>query len=109
MIYALKVFNLVPGRQSDYRDYSVKASWILDRLGGRVVSAGTGPLRKMHGDRTRRQMIVVEFPGIEAFRRFIDEAGNLNVHALREDSTSGYVWPLYEPCDLKRRVREGRV
>jgi uncharacterized protein (DUF1330 family) len=74
MIYALNVFNLIPGKEDDYRAYSIKAGKIIYGLGGKVVSAGTDPIREMHGDRTRRQMIVVEFPGLEGFERFIDEA-----------------------------------
>jgi len=50
MIYALNLFNLIPGKENEYRDYSVRAGRIIFGLGGRVVSAGTGPLREMHGD-----------------------------------------------------------
>jgi uncharacterized protein (DUF1330 family) len=106
MIYALNVFNLIPGRESQYRDYSVKAGKIIYGLGGKVVSAGTGPLRQMHGDTTRCQMIVVEFPSIEVFEQFIDEAETQNIHSLREDSTSDYIWTLYEPWDLRQWVNE---
>ena len=45
MIYALNVFNLIPGKENDYRDYSVRAGKIIYGLGGKVVSAGAGPLR----------------------------------------------------------------
>ena len=106
MIYALNVFNLIPGRESQYRDYSVKAGRIIYRLGGKVVSAGTGPLRQMHGDTTRRQMIVVEFPSLDVFEQFIDEAESQNIHSLREESTSDYIWTLYEPWDLRQWVNE---
>ncbi|MBC8007614.1 MAG: hypothetical protein H7X76_06155 [Prolixibacteraceae bacterium] len=42
MIYALNLFNLIPGKENDYRDYSARAGRIIFGLGGRVVSAGTG-------------------------------------------------------------------
>ena len=104
MIYALNVFNLLPGKENDYREYSVKAGRIIYGLGGRVVNSGNGVLREMHGDRTRRQMIVVEFPSLEVFEQFIDEAENQNIHPLREDSTADYIWTLYEPWDMKKWV-----
>ena len=107
MIYALNVFNLIPGKENDYRDYSVKAGRIIYGLGGKVVSAGAGPLREMQGDRTRGRMIVVEFPTIEVFEQFIDEAETQNIHPLRENSTSDYIWTLYEPWDLKNWVNSG--
>jgi uncharacterized protein (DUF1330 family) len=109
MIYALNVFNLIPGREDEYRDYSVKAGKIIYGLGGKVVSAGTGPLREMHGDRTRRQMIVVEFPSLEVFEQFIDEAENQNIHGLREGATRDYIWTLYEPWDLRQWVKDTRM
>ena len=105
MIYALNVFNLIPGREDDYRDYSVRAGKIIRRLGGTVVSAGSGPLRELHGDRTRRQMIVVEFPSVEVFEQFIDEAETQNIHHLRENSTTDYIWTLYESWDVKKWVK----
>jgi len=40
MIYALNVFNQIPGKEDDYRDYSVRADRIIYRFGGKVVSAG---------------------------------------------------------------------
>lgn len=107
MIYALNLFNLIPGRENEYRDYSVKAGRIIYGLGGRVVSAGVGPLREMHGDTTRRQMIVVEFPSLDVFEKFIDEAENQDIHDLRENSTSDYIWTLYQPWDMKAWVKEG--
>ena len=33
-MYALNVFNLGPGRENDYRDYSVKAGEIIFGMGG---------------------------------------------------------------------------
>jgi uncharacterized protein (DUF1330 family) len=107
MIYALNLFNLIPGKEDDYRDYSVRAGKIIYRLGGKVVSAGEGPLREMHGDRTRRQMIVVEFPSLEIFEQFIDEAETQNIHPLRENSTQDYIWTLYQPWDLRKWVNSG--
>ena len=106
MIYALNAFNLIPGRENEYRDYSVKAGRIIFGLGGRVVSAGKGPLREMHGDKTRSQMIVVEFPSLEIFEQFIDEGETQNIHHLRENSTTDYIWTLYEPWNLKEWVTE---
>jgi uncharacterized protein (DUF1330 family) len=105
MIYALNLFNLIPGKENEYRDYSVRAGRIIFGLGGRVVSAGIGPLREMHGEITRRQLIVVEFPSLEVFEQFIDEAENQNIHHIRENSTTDYIWTLYEPWDMKKWVK----
>ncbi len=103
--YALNVFNLVPGREDDYRRYSVAAGRIIYGLGGKVVAAGEQPLREIHGDAQRRQFIVVEFPGEAAFQNFLDAAQAQGIHPLREDSTSEYIWTLYQPWDLRTWVK----
>jgi uncharacterized protein (DUF1330 family) len=106
VIYALNVFNLIPGRESDYREYSVLAGKIIHRLNGRVVASGWKPLRSLYGDRERRQMIVVEFPSEAVFQQFIDEAEKQHIHSLREESTSDYIWTLYQPWDLREWVKQ---
>jgi uncharacterized protein (DUF1330 family) len=106
MIYALNVFNLIPEREGDYRKYSVLAGRIIYGLGGRVAASGRNPIRNLHGDVERRQMIVVEFPSEAVFQQFIDEAERQDIHHLRENSTSDYIWTLYQPWDLKTWVKE---
>jgi uncharacterized protein (DUF1330 family) len=107
MVYALNVFNFVPGREQAYREYSVLAGRIIYGFGGRVVASGWQPIRRLHEDRERRQMIVVEFPSEAVFQQFIDEAERQDIHHLREDSTTDYIWTLYEPWDLRSWVQEG--
>ena len=71
MVYALNVFNFMDGKEDDYREYSIKAGKIIYGKGGRVVSSGWNPIRKLHGDRTRKYMIVVEFPSEQIFQEFL--------------------------------------
>ena len=70
MVYALNVFNFIDGKEDDYRDYSAKAGKIIYGKGGRVISSGWNPIRKLHGDRKRKYMIVVEFPNEKVFQDF---------------------------------------
>ena len=105
MVFALNVFNLKPELENDYREYSVKAGKIIYGKGGRVVASGWKPLRNIHGDVERRHMIVVQFPSEEVFQAFLDEADQQNIHHLRENSTSEYIWTLYEPWDMREWVK----
>ncbi len=107
MVYALNVFNLVPGREDDYRAYSERAARIIYGLRGRVLHAACNPVRRMQDDRERRQMILVEFPSEAAFQEFLDEGERQAIHALRECSTSDYIWTLYEPWDLRAWMGNG--
>lgn len=106
MLYALNVFNLVPGKEDDYREYNLRAGRLIYGLGGRVVAAGHEPVRELHGDQTRRYMIVVEFPSEAAFQQFLEQAEREDIHRLREGATTDYIWTLYQPWDLKAWVRE---
>lgn len=107
-VFALNVFNLLPGMEDQYRDYSVKAGKIIYGFGGRVVASGWQPIRRMHEDRERRHFIVVEFPSEEVFQQFVDEAERARIHDLREDACSDYIWTLYQPWDLRTWVKDGR-
>jgi len=95
----------VNGKEDDYREYSIKAGKIIYGKGGRVVSSGWNPIRKLHGDKTRKYMIVVEFPSEQIFQDFLDEAETQNIHLLRENSTTDYIWTLYEPWDIRDWVK----
>ena len=106
MVYALNVFNFLKGKENDYRDYSIKAGKIIYSKGGKVISSGRNPIRNMHGDRELRYMIVVEFPSEKIFQDFLDEAENQKIHPLREDSTTDYIWTLYEPWDIREWVKD---
>ncbi len=104
MVYALNVFNLLPGKEDQYRDYSVKAGKIIYGLGGKVVASGWHPMRQLHEDATRQYMIVVEFPSDGVFQQFYDEADRQGIHNLRETACTDYIWTLYEPWDLRAWV-----
>ena len=104
MIYALNVFNLLPGKEEDYKEYSIKAGKIIYSKGGKVISSGWKPIRRLHGDIERNYMIVVQFPSEKIFQEFLDEAEGQNIHALRENSTSEYIWTLYDSWNIKEWV-----
>ena len=50
-------------------------------------------------------MIVVEFPSEQIFQDFLDEAETENIHLLRENSTTDYIWTLYEPWNIRDWVK----
>jgi uncharacterized protein (DUF1330 family) len=108
MLYALNLFNLIPGKEDQYRRYSALAGKIIYGLGGRVIAAGHARLRYLHGDTERRQMIVVEFPSEAAFQRFLDEGERQRIHELREGATRDYIWTLFEYWDMRAWVRNSQ-
>lgn len=105
MIYAINLFNLFPGKEDEYRDYSVKAGKLIYKVGGKVIASAFEPIRFLAGDKERRHFILVEFPNEAAFDKFISNAKQQNLHKLREESTCDYVWQLLRPWDLKAWVK----
>jgi uncharacterized protein (DUF1330 family) len=105
MPFALNVFNLLPGHENEYRDYSVKAGKIIYGKGGRIVASGWNPIRNIHGDVERRYMIIVEFPSEAVFQAFIDEADKQAIHHLRENACTDYIWTLYDDWDVRSWVK----
>lgn len=106
MPYALNLFNFIPGKEDQYRRYSVLAGKLIFGLGGRVVAAGYAPLRRMHGDVERDYMVIVDFPSEEVFQQFLDAASRQDLHELRETATRDYIWTLYRNWDMRAWVRE---
>jgi uncharacterized protein (DUF1330 family) len=102
MIYALNLFNLVPGKEDTYREYSAKAGKLIYGRGGRIVCSGHQPVRHLMTDGVKRsQFIVVEFPSEEAFEKFHSPAKYQLIHRLRETSTQDYIWILFKTWDLQ--------
>ncbi len=101
MVYALNVFNLLYGKDDQYRDYSVKAGKIIYGKEGRVVSSGWKPIRRLHEDQSREYFIVVEFPSEAVFQELIDEADLAGIHELRETACTDYIWTLHEPWNVR--------
>ena len=106
MIYALNVFNLLSSKEDEYKEYSIKAGKIIFSKGGKVICSGWKPIRKLRGDVERKYMIVVQFPSVEVFQEFLDDAEQINIHNLRENSTKDYIWTLYESWDIKLWVKD---
>ena len=105
MVYALNVFNIKEGREDEYREFSVRAGKIIYGMGGKVVSSGWNPIRQIHGDQERRHLIVVDFPSEKVFQDFLDQAEKDDIHKLRENSTSEYIWTLYKTWDIREWVK----
>jgi uncharacterized protein (DUF1330 family) len=107
MIYALNLFNFIPGKEDVYRDYSSKAGKLIYGLGGRIVCSGHQPIRHLKtDDKTREQFIIVEFPSEDAFNKFYSPTENQVIHQLREASTRDYLWSLFKTWDLRKWLNE---
>jgi uncharacterized protein (DUF1330 family) len=102
VVYALNLFNLIPGAEAEYREYLKGASPIIQEVGGRLLCAGSPPVRHITTDSQQRdRLLVVAFPDVNAFQLFMSRAKGGGLHPLRTASTRDYIWTLFEPWDLR--------
>ena len=93
-LYALNLFDLA---ENDlYRRYSRRSPGAVAKHGGRVVALGRLDDALAGDAEPRNVMILVEWPSREAFRDFLDDPELADLHPLREDGTSNYLWWTYE-------------
>jgi uncharacterized protein (DUF1330 family) len=95
MIFALNVYDVIPGKESLYADYATKAAAVAAALDVKFVAAGTEVRREIMGQ-TRNHFAVVEFQDIDAFDVFMQKLADEDLHKLREQATENYIWTLYD-------------
>jgi uncharacterized protein (DUF1330 family) len=97
-VFALNLFDLADNDL--YRQYSRRSVQAVNKHGGKVVALGKlsedAPSR---GGQPRQAMVLVEWPSAEAFRAFVDDPDNEDLHPLREDGTRNYLWWAYDRLD----------
>lgn len=53
MIYVLNLYDLIPGKEDQYRDYMRQAGPLLAKFGARPVVTAHAPLAMLEGDNER--------------------------------------------------------
>jgi len=95
VIYALNVYDIIAGKESDYASYAAQAAAIIERLDMAIIAAGHNPIRELHGQ-TRNHFVVASFPRLEIFESLMAELAAHDLHRLREQATENYIWTVYE-------------
>lgn len=98
-LYALNLFDLADNDL--YRRYSRRSPEAVARHGGKVIALGKldDALQSDPDIEPRRAMVLVEWPSREAFRAFLYDPENADLHPLREDGTRNYLWWTYEKLE----------
>ena len=99
MIYALNVYDIIPGKEAVYAEYIEKAGPLAAGLNVRVVAAGQNPLRELSGQ-SRNHFVVAGFPDLAAFDSLMAALRLHDLHRLREAATENYIWTVYEAWGL---------
>ena len=96
MILVLNAYDIIPGKEALYAEYSAKASKHIQNLDVEVVAAGHNPVRELAGQ-SRNHFVLVRFPDIDAFDALMAALSGDDLHKLREEATKNYIWTAYEP------------
>ena len=97
--YALNLFDLA--ENDSYRLYSRRSPSAVAKHDGRVVALSLldEALEKEPEVEPRSAMILVEWASRESFRSFLEDPELKDLHPLREDGTTNYLWWTYESLD----------
>lgn len=95
MIYALNVYDIIPGKESTYARYVESIAPLFENFDMAVAAAGQNPIREISGQ-TRNHFALVQFADIENFDGFMAALKENDFHRLREESTDNYLWTIYE-------------
>jgi len=101
-VYALNLFDVAD--RDEYLAYSKRSVAEVARYGGRVVALGKFRENVLGEVSPRQVMVLVEWPSKEAFDGNCNDATLADLHAHREDGTSGYIWQLFDRLDDLRPV-----
>jgi uncharacterized protein (DUF1330 family) len=98
-LYALNLFDIADNE--DYLAYSRRSPAAVTRHGGRVVALGMHARHSSQlGDTEPRQaLVLVEWRDREAFDGFLDDPELADLHPLRENGTSRYIWWMFDRID----------
>ena len=95
MIVVLNLFDILPGRKSDYADYLRRVQPILDRHGAKVLLYGLTRMIYM-GDCMQEYCGIVAHQSVSALREFSHDKDFEAIRGLRDESTTNYVLTVIE-------------
>ena len=98
-MYALNLFDVADNK--DYLAYSRRSPEAVARHGGRVVALGKHAAHPAQlGDTEPREaFVLVEWHDREAFDAFLADPELADLHRLRENGTSRYIWWMFDRLD----------
>ncbi len=98
-LYALNLFDLAGNE--DYLAYSRRSPDAVARHGGQVVALGQHTEHPAEiGDTAPRQaLVLVQWHDRDSFDAFLADPELVDLHPLRENGTSRYIWWMFDRLD----------
>lgn len=90
MVVVLNLFDIVPGKESDYAEYLRRVQPILDRYGATVLLYGLTKMIHMGGC-TQEYCGLIAYRSLGDLRRLSHDPEFAEIRPLRDNSTTNYV------------------
>lgn len=95
MIVVLNLFDIVPGKHTDYAEYLRRVQPILDRYQARVLLYGLSRMIYM-GNCDQEYCGLIEYPSLSGLRELSHDPEFVKIRPLRDNSTKNYVLTAIE-------------
>ena len=95
MIVVLNLFDIIPGRETDYARYLREVQPILDRHGAQVLLYGLTRMIYM-GDCRQEYCGLIAYESLTSLRKLSHDPAFDEIRALRDKSTTNYVLTAIE-------------
>tara|TARA_R110002073_G_scaffold216905_1_gene377088 strand:- start:324 stop:644 length:321 start_codon:yes stop_codon:yes gene_type:complete len=99
MIYAMNLYDIREGKEDTYREYMQRSVEVMAGIDVEPVASGHKPLKTMTG-KSRGHFAVMKFGSMSDFDTLMERQEQNGINQLREESTTNYIWTLYEDWDI---------
>lgn len=78
-----------------YKKYQMAAMPVIQREGGRVIAiSNKGPVEVLEGKFDSQILLIIEFPNIDAIKRFYNSKEYQEAKKIREGTTTFNIWAV---------------
>lgn len=105
MIVVLNLFDIVPGKETDYAEYLRRVQPILDRYGAQVLLYGLTRMIYM-GNCAQQYCGMIGYPNLADLRKLSHDPEFNEIRPLRDNSTANYVLTAIEAFETMNAAAE---
>ncbi len=78
-----------------YRKYQMAAAPVIQREGGRLIAVSSkGPVEVLEGKFDSQILLIIEFPDMDAIKRFYNSKEYQEAKKIREGTTTFNIWAV---------------
>lgn len=99
MIYAMNLYDIRKDKEDVYKQYMTRSIELMNGISVEQVASGHNPSKSLCGE-SRQHFVVMKFGSMDEFELLMRRQEESGVNLLREESTTNYIWTLYDNWDI---------